>query len=311
MHFDTDAVLQARRYSATPHIEPMPPLTLGDRADLRVEPESRYDGPPLVAAMEMHCQSNECHRTLAEECYRRAAAARRLAETTSMPAKKVNFLGIEQRWLIAARSVTSKSERAPVARRHTMETIQPKTSTQKGRRRKFTPESIQLIKNLVAAAKSREEIAGIIGATVGSLQVTCSKLRISLRRPGHPRKALQGQEVPYNGTVSSNPTPEGTSVHFAFGEIDQFLQSAQVAETDVAAPRPDPTERQQASANLALIMRYRGYECTTELSFPEGAVGQLTIEAQFRRMSVGQLVGSLIKATMERDLCRQVLDGRA
>lgn len=260
----------------------------------------------------MHGQSNERHRlseeptTLAEECYRRAAQARRLAETTSMPAKKVNFLGIEQRWLIAARSVTS-----PVARRHTMETIQPKTSTQKGRRTKFTPERIQLIKNLVAAAKSREEIAGIIGATVGSLQVTCSKLGISLRRPGLPQKALQGQEVPYNGTVSSNPTHEGTSVHFAFGEIDQFLQSAQVAETDVAAPRPDPTERQQASANLALIVRYRGYECTTELSLPEGAVGQLTIEAQFRKMSVGQFVGSLIKATMERDLCRQVLDGRA
>jgi hypothetical protein len=300
----------------SPHIEPMPPLTLGDRADLRVEPESRYDGPPLVAATEMHCQSNERHRlseestTLAEECYRRAAQARRLAETTSMPAKKANFLGIEQRWLIAARSVTSKSEKAPVARRHTMETIQPMTSTQKGRRTKFTPERIQLIKNLVAAAKSREEIAGIIGVTVGSLQVTCSKLGISLRRPGlYPQKALQGQEVPCNGAVSS--TPEGTSVHFAFGEIDQFLQSAQVAETDVAAPRPDQTERQQASANLALIMRYRGYECTTELSLPEGAVGQLTIEAQFRRMSVGQLVGSLIKATMERDLCRQVLDGRA
>jgi hypothetical protein len=252
--------------------------------------------------------------TLAEECYRRAAAARRLAETTSMRAKKVNFLGVEQRWLIAARSVTSKSERAPVARRHTMETIQPKTSTQKGRRTKFTPERIQLIKNLVAAAKSREEIAGITGTTVGSLQVTCSKLGISLRRPRlYPQKALQGQEVPYpyNGAVSSNPTPEGTSVDFAFGEIDQFLQSAQVAETDVAAPRPDQTERQQASANLALIMRYRGYECTTELSFPEGAVGQLTIEAEFRRMSVGQLVGSLIKATMERDLLRQVLDGRA
>ena len=50
------------------------------------------------------------------------------------------------------------------------------------RRRKFTPETIEQIRNLVERGKRREEIAELIGVTVGSLQVTCSRLGISLRR---------------------------------------------------------------------------------------------------------------------------------
>jgi hypothetical protein len=52
----------------------------------------------------------------------------------------------------------------------------------RGRRIKFTPERLQQIRNLVERGKSREEIAELIGVTVGSLQVTCSRLGISLRR---------------------------------------------------------------------------------------------------------------------------------
>ena len=48
---------------------------------------------------------------------------------------------------------------------------------------KFTPERMQQIRNLVERGKRREEIAEIIGVTVGTLQVTCSKLGISLRQP--------------------------------------------------------------------------------------------------------------------------------
>ena len=51
------------------------------------------------------------------------------------------------------------------------------------RRRKFTPGRIQQIKDLVARGETREQIAAIIGVTVGSLQVTCSRLGVSLRRP--------------------------------------------------------------------------------------------------------------------------------
>src|SRR5262249_1870462 len=52
----------------------------------------------------------------------------------------------------------------------------------RGRQIKFTPERLEQIRNLVDQGKSREEIAELIGVTVGSLQVTCSRLGISLRR---------------------------------------------------------------------------------------------------------------------------------
>src|SRR5262249_47419973 len=59
------------------------------------------------------------------------------------------------------------------------------TMTNANRRgRQFTPERLQQIRNLVERGKSREEIAELIGVTVGSLQVTCSRLGISLLSNG-------------------------------------------------------------------------------------------------------------------------------
>jgi len=53
----------------------------------------------------------------------------------------------------------------------------------KGRQpRKFTPENIARIKDWVTQGVGRDEIANRLEVTVGSLQVTCSKLGISLRR---------------------------------------------------------------------------------------------------------------------------------
>ena len=62
----------------------------------------------------------------------------------------------------------------------------PLTALQGGRPIKFTPERMEQIKNLVERGMSREEIAETIGVTLGSLQVTCSKHGISLRRPRPP-----------------------------------------------------------------------------------------------------------------------------
>ena len=47
---------------------------------------------------------------------------------------------------------------------------------------KFTPQTIEKIKELVAEGISRDEIANRLGVTVGYLQVTCLRLGISLRR---------------------------------------------------------------------------------------------------------------------------------
>jgi hypothetical protein len=51
------------------------------------------------------------------------------------------------------------------------------------RHSKFTPERIQQIKDLVVRGETCEQIAAVIGVTVGTLKVTCSRLGISLRRP--------------------------------------------------------------------------------------------------------------------------------
>jgi hypothetical protein len=48
---------------------------------------------------------------------------------------------------------------------------------------KFTPERMQQIRNLVERGKTHEEIAEIIGVTVGSLLTTCSRLGISVQKP--------------------------------------------------------------------------------------------------------------------------------
>ena len=45
------------------------------------------------------------------------------------------------------------------------------------------PERIEEIRKLVMQGIGREEIARALNVTVGSLQVTCSRLGISLRRP--------------------------------------------------------------------------------------------------------------------------------
>ena len=50
-------------------------------------------------------------------------------------------------------------------------------------KKKFTEANIQKIRDWVAEGISREEIAKYLDVTVGSLQVTCSRLGISLRVP--------------------------------------------------------------------------------------------------------------------------------
>jgi hypothetical protein len=59
-------------------------------------------------------------------------------------------------------------------------------ASQRGRPIIFTPERFDQIRNLVERGHSREEIAEIIGCTLGSLQVMCSREGISLRRQRDP-----------------------------------------------------------------------------------------------------------------------------
>jgi hypothetical protein len=143
-----------------------------------------------------------------------------------------------------------------------------------GRPLKFTPERIQQIKNLVERGAGRDEIATLIGVTVGSLAVTCSRLGISLRRPK------------LNNGVS-------------------LLQRSRPVSTLL---KREPTLMKPDEAKFALILQYNGRECASELPLGPDKIGLLALEAEFRGMSIGAFISELITSAVKNDFFRQVLD---
>ena len=123
-----------------------------------------------------------------------------------------------------------------------------------GRPLKFTPERIEQIKNLVERGLSREQIAEMVGTTLGSLQVTCSRLGISLRRvlpAGAPRDAPRKPKAPAKAAVG-------------YGLA------------------------------LALRMQYREREQFVELPLSQDLLGWLVLVAQFQNLSIGEMVAKLV-----------------
>jgi hypothetical protein len=169
-----------------------------------------------------------------------------------------------------------------------------------GKQIKFTPERIQQIKNLIERGKSREEIAELIGVTVSSLQVTCSKLGISLRQPIFGTRAgLLERSRPY----STNSAPIGP-----IKEIPkQNSETGRVEEAQAPSPAQERTHEIEL-AKLSLRMQYRGSERITELPLTQDMIRQLAFEAQFRGMCIGKLVGELIVGIAKQDLFQEMLE---
>ena len=166
----------------------------------------------------------------------------------------------------------------------------------RGRRIKFTAERLEQIRNLVERGKSREEIAELIGVTVGSLQVTCSRLGISLRRPFFNTGLLRRGGPPSNNGMH-NPSSDVPSQPT---EQQQNSQGA-VGQGQGATPHQERARTNETGvANFAIKMQYRGEERTTELPLTQDMIRQLAFEAQFRDMSIGELVGEFIKAMMKK-----------
>jgi len=171
--------------------------------------------------------------------------------------------------------------------------------TTRGRPTKFTPESVQQIRNLVEQGKSRVEIAELIGVTVGSLQVTCSRLGISLRRRDVPNSATRsgGGSVPLRPINGQQP--------------QQNSQSGPVEQAQAAGPYQQGVRTKGVGlANLVLRMLYKGDERTTELPLTQDMITQLAFEAQVRDMSIGELVSELITLIMKKDLFQKMLEPR-
>jgi hypothetical protein len=179
----------------------------------------------------------------------------------------------------------------------------------RGRPIKFTPERIHQIRNLVERGKSREEIAELIGVTVGSLQVTCSRLGVSLRRVVFDNgMRLLRRDGPHNGT-STYTTSCRVGIPPTSGQPQQNSESGPVGQPQATTPHEERARTDEMGlANLALRMKYRAYERTSELSLTQDMIRQLAFEAQFRNMSMGELVGELLIAIMKRDIFQHVLE---
>jgi hypothetical protein len=161
--------------------------------------------------------------------------------------------------------------------------------TRKGRRKKFTPECIQQIKNLLERGKSREEIAELLDVTVGSLQVTCSRLGISLRR--------------------SRPTVSRRVLSLTTEQHQQGSQLVSQART-MTEQRTQTENSDAIEASFAIRIQYKGEERTTELPLTNTMINRLALEAEFRDMRFCEVVSELLINTIKNDLLRAPSSGR-
>jgi Helix-turn-helix domain of resolvase len=170
-------------------------------------------------------------------------------------------------------------------------------SLQRGRPLKFTPERVEQISNLVERGKSRVEIAEIIGVTTGTLQVTCSKLGISLRRPTfNVGTGLLLRQKPHR---HQNGSPNQSS-------SQQESEGRCTKGSQLVSERPRsgeaPAGALKDAAVFAFRMQYKGQEQSTNLSLDEEMIGQLAMEAEIRGMRIGELLAALIPEIVKKDL---------
>ena len=197
----------------------------------------------------------------------------------------------------------------------TLAKLSPQLLTTRGRPIKFTSERLQQIRNLVERGESREGIADLLDVTIGSLQVTCSRLGISLRRPkvdngvrllrqhnpiSRKEATTMHNPIDHDGNVLSQPTEEQSQENSPSGPAEPALP---------AKPQRERVRTLEAgSANIAIRIQYNGTERTIELPLTLDEIARLAWEAEFRDMRIGQFIGELIAAMVTKDLFRVVLD---
>jgi hypothetical protein len=158
----------------------------------------------------------------------------------------------------------------------------------KGRRVKFTSQVIENIKELVAQGINRHEIANRFGVTVGSLQVTCSRLGISLRRI-----ILANGSGLHTADVRGRTPPTPCSLGIA--------QVREQKEISQSAARAAP------SAKFAITMRYRGQEHASDVELPSRAIELLALEATSRDLDIAKLIGQVLVAAINKDMIDKIL----
>ena len=159
-----------------------------------------------------------------------------------------------------------------------------------GRRVKFSPQAIEKIKELVAQGASRKEIASLLGVTVGSLQVTCSRLGISLRR-----------KILHSGRSPHLRDPKGRAIPFQGSVGVAYAREQKTEEV------PQKVVSTAGSAKIAIMMRHRGKEVSIDVPFTSRDIGELALIATLRDLSIAELVGQVLAGAIEKDMIKKIL----
>ena len=136
---------------------------------------------------------------------------------------------------------------------------------------KFTPNNIARIKEWVAQGVCRDDIANRLEVTVNSLQVTCSKLGISLRK-----RSLANGAIPPVGVVQRSTEN--------IRHVDDF-----------------------ARPKCKLLIQKQGKQAEFELPVHQGLMEQLALEASVRGQSVIDLIGTIVSQVVRKDLVAELL----
>ena len=143
---------------------------------------------------------------------------------------------------------------------------------------KFTPQTIEKIKEMVAQGLSREQIAQRLDVTVGSLQVTCSKLGVSLRR----------SRMRFPSYERLKPELELSQARSEVGLVEKSsLLKVKIA---VTIQRGD-------------LLR------TLDVPLSNKTVGQLALLASLQQVKLVELIAQILSKAVDKDLVEKILKG--
>ena len=148
-------------------------------------------------------------------------------------------------------------------------------ASQVGRRAtKFCPANVQKIKDWVAEGSSREEIAKSLDVTVGSLQVTCSRLGISLRMPKMFERRRRVESRPY---LPNHPPMVGH-----IGPKPQYLR-------------------------FQIILEHDGLQRVTDVPLAGLDIVRVALEAEAQNLGMTQLLTQAVTTAIKKDMIEKIL----
>jgi hypothetical protein len=148
------------------------------------------------------------------------------------------------------------------------------TKSKAGRASKFTSQAIEKIKEMVAQGVNREEIAQILDVTVGSLQVTCSRLGISLRRPRMRYSSYERLKL---------QLPD-------------------------AGSKVELVEKARPKGKVAITMQQGDVLRTIDVPLSNKAIGELALLASLREVGLVELIAQILSGAIDKGLVGKILD---